>query len=560
VSLRQAASVGLAVAVLLGACKSVHVTRGLPTVAKSTDGMLVHGAEGAPDLERGNQARMAGRLDDAERDLLPLAERGYPDAQLYIAAIYSQKESPAAQDTAIQWYRKVLPQRPEADVPLARVLMHRGDRASVLEAEKLLLNAQRKRHEPSADIALLDLYGMYPQFDARHQAPALAKAASRSKLADVRVAAINWYRSSLADPDNARRLMELCRSNKEATPLCYVDLALYYRYAQQPKELEKLIDQALAAWQDYRPDVNPSALEPDEIVLPAIAGRLAMSMVDQPLEQPPEGADEDLQLQTQIEAQIAETEAEENPDARVNESVPQTAPVAQPAAMPGNAHPELADKILRWMLKQGGAMSVEAAGIAVGYPYLLPDVNLEEVLNKGVAANIAHASLYLGQLYYFNQRTPRNAKLGEESLKRALQYRETNIPGHYRLGRLYQQGYLGKPDPQKALDNFLYAARRRVTAADSHLARLFYDTPGAKINRINSYVFARLAEDAGVTVVIRTLHNGQLGSYKLLDRLRKDLTPEELRRAEQLYQQECEVHLVNRPPVSPQVWVKAVNP
>jgi hypothetical protein len=60
--------------------------------------------------------------------------------------------------------------------------------------------------------------------------------------------------------------------------------------------------------------------------------------------------------------------------------------------------------------------------------------------------------------------------------------------------------------------------------------------------------------------VIRTLHGGQLKSFKLLDRLRTDLTEEELHRAEQIYQQERDVHLVMRAPVSPQVWVKAVRP
>jgi hypothetical protein len=401
---------------------------------------------------------------------------------------------------------------------------------------------------------------MFPQIDTQRQAPALAKAAAGSRLPEIRAAAINWYRSSLSNPDSARQLIDLCRRSKEEVASCYVDLAIYHRYAQQSKELEKLIDEAFVTWKNYRQTLDPAAMDPQQIILPKIAGRLALSMVDQPLEQSLDDVGEDIELQTQIEAQIGETEAEESPDAHVNESVPKTASTSQSTPMPGNAHPELADKVLRWMLKQGGAMSTEAAGVVVGYPYLLPDVNLEEVLKKGVAENIPHASLYLGQLYYFDQRAPRNARLGEESLQRALLYRETNVPGHYRLGRLYQQGYLGKPDPQKAVDNFLYAARRRVTAADSHLARLFYDTPGFKINRVNSYVFARLAEDAGISVIVRTLHNGQLGSYKLLERLRSDLTDEEMRRAEQLYRQEREVHLVNRPQVSPQVWVKAVSP
>jgi TPR repeat protein len=226
------------------------------------------------------------------------------------------------------------------------------------------------------------------------------------------------------------------------------------------------------------------------------------------------------------------------------------------AAAPVNGRPELADRILRWMLQQQGAMAVEAAGTAVSFPYLLPDVDIEAVLKAGVSAGIPHASLYLGELYYFNQRAPRAAALSEASLQQCLQFRETIAAGHYRLGRLYQQGYLGRPEPQKALDHFLYAARHRITSADTHLARLFYDSPGARVDRVNSYVFARLSEDGGVPVIIHTLRGGVLSSYKLLDRLRAELTQEELKKAESLYQREREVHVVTRPPVSPIRWVK----
>ncbi len=156
-------------------------------------------------------------------------------------------------------------------------------------------------------------------------------------------------------------------------------------------------------------------------------------------------------------------------------------------------------------------------------------MDLETVLKSGVAAGIARASLFLGELYYFNQRIPREAQLGEASLRHSLEFRTTLDAGHYRLGRLYQQGYLGRPDPQKSLDNFLYAARRRITAADTHLARLFYDSPGAKINRINAYVFARLSEDGGVPVIVHVLRGGVLTEYRLLDHLRAELTPEELK-------------------------------
>ena len=95
-----------------------------------------------------------------------------------------------------------------------------------------------------------------------------------------------------------------------------------------------------------------------------------------------------------------------------------------------------------------------------------------------------------------------------------------------------------------------------MTAADRHLARLFYDSPGTRVDRVNAYVFARLAEDGGFPVVMHSLRGGTLSAYRLLDRLRTELTAEELQKAESLYSQERAVHLVTRPPISPDVWVK----
>src|SRR5687768_1784916 len=94
-------------------CSGLQFSRGLPVIAKPTDGLLIRDTGGLPDLQRGRQARLSGRLDDAQRDLLPLAKRGYPDAQMNLAAVYGQIESPDAEDQAILWYRTVLPRRPE---------------------------------------------------------------------------------------------------------------------------------------------------------------------------------------------------------------------------------------------------------------------------------------------------------------------------------------------------------------------------------------------------------------------------------------------------------------
>jgi len=581
--MRLAVSVAVLLLMPIYGCSDVHVARGLPVIAKNPQGTLIQGAAGLPDLERGNQARLAGRLDDAERDLLPLAQRGYVDAQLYLAAVHGQREAMESQDQAIKWYREVLPRRPDAVIPLAHVLMRRGDRASVLEASELLQRAPQGLDENSVGAALLDLYSLYPALDSQKTAASIADRAGKSSEIGMRASAISWYRTVLAEPGNARKLVELCRKNVEAVPSCFIDLATYYRYTHDQKALVDLVERAMRVLQ--RPDefVNFDDFYYDPVALAPIAYRMVLALIDQPVGEDLADVNDDLELASQAEQnaaveaseeavdataapgaipQVADTQASQQPNAKSPTiALPQAPLSASSISAPtsGTAQPELADKLLRWMLKQPGAMPVEAAGVAVSFPYLLPEVNIESVLQEGAKAKIPRASLYLGQLYYFNQRVPRDAALGEASLLQAVQYRETSAPGHYRLGRLYQQGYLGRPDPQKAADAFLYAARRRVTAADTHLARLFYGTPGTRIDRVNSYVFARLSEDGGVPVVIRTIRGGQMNSYRLLDRLRAELTSEELRKADSLYQRERAVHLVTQPFISPEVWVKEVG-
>src|SRR3546814_19802285 len=61
---------------------------------KGGDGVLVSHAQGLPDLARGKQSAAAGRLDDAEADLKPLAEQGYVEAQIALARIYAQIGKP----------------------------------------------------------------------------------------------------------------------------------------------------------------------------------------------------------------------------------------------------------------------------------------------------------------------------------------------------------------------------------------------------------------------------------------------------------------------------------
>lgn len=555
----------LIVTALLAGCGGVEVRRGVPVLAKPQDGALIAGTGGSADMGRGNQARLAGRTDDAIRDFQPLAQRGYPDAMLYLAGIYGQQPTLESQELAIRWYRRALPQRPEAAAALARVLTQSGKRKLVLEAEQILLGALKRNDDPLNSAALLNLYDLFPEFDTKGAAVNLAKKGALSPAPEFRAAAINWYRDAVIDKASAQRLLDLCRKNLDAAPECYIDLVAYFRYGGDQKGLEKQVDAALAAFDHLTPLSHVDSFDYVPVDTAAIAGRLAASLVDQPgLEDLVEQAEEVRTAQSVDE--IVQIEgAEDNLEGTDAAAIagPQIVRTATAngtdAPVAVNAQPELANRVLRWMLKRPGTMKVEAAAVAVVFPYLLPDVDLEALLKAGVAEASPRASLMLGELYFFNKRAPREPDLAEASFKQALKYRTTIVAAHFRLGRLYEQGYLGHPEPGKSLENYLYAARHRVGVADQHLARLFYDSPGTRVNRVNSYVFARLAQDAGFPVVVRSLRGGSLTAYGLLERLNSDLTPQELQTANEMYEKERKVHLVSRRIVGQQVWAKGVK-
>src|SRR3546814_19310589 len=86
---------------------------------KGGGGVLVSHAKGLPDLARGKQSAAAGRLDDAEADLKPLAEQGYVEAQIALARLYAQIGTPERVSQAIGWLRPASEKRPlDNEVPL----------------------------------------------------------------------------------------------------------------------------------------------------------------------------------------------------------------------------------------------------------------------------------------------------------------------------------------------------------------------------------------------------------------------------------------------------------
>ena len=562
----------LAVAAVLAGCSSVEYRRGLPIIAaKPPDVLLVRGVEGLPDLRRGNQALRALRFDDAEHDFASLAKRGYPDAQLDLAALYVQHDTLVAEGEAIQWYRTALPQRPEADLALARMLVYGGSRSSAIEALELIHHAQAERGDPFARSVLLTLYTAYPDLDPDEQAPALADSAAQSDLPADRIAAIDWYRRNIAANDHAQRLQALCRANLAIALRCYVDLAHFVRYQGDRAELHALVTQALATFEKGVLPPDPADPNGRPVLFPPLAARLATAMVDQPEVEDVTAVYLDFKSDAEAAAAV-DAEAKEGAGLPIIESADtKLEPLGRPVASSSAAADE-ADRILRWMLKQAGEFPAQAASVAAYYVYLLPDIDLVPILEEAAARDQHAAKLTLGELYqHGGGRTPVNPDGALKYLLASLDYRSTTQSAHYHLGRLYQSGFLGAPAHQEAVDHLLTAARLGNIRAYIDLAKLFYVTPGFRINRVYAYVFARCADDAGWPVVLH-LHvfsgdaaangaNPAPGAplaarvaYNLVDRLRSEMTTTELDKAEQLYRAERKLHTVVHRPLPADIY------
>ncbi|HJT98415.1 MAG TPA: hypothetical protein VJ696_08890, partial [Rhodanobacteraceae bacterium] len=131
--MRTASSLVVASAMLIAGTAALAQQR----VDKEGRGAIVSGSGGLPDLARGKAAAAAGRTEDAEHDLVPLAERGYVDAEIALGRLYAHQETTDAAKKAEHWFREALPSSNLAEVPLARALVRLGDARQLAEAEQL---------------------------------------------------------------------------------------------------------------------------------------------------------------------------------------------------------------------------------------------------------------------------------------------------------------------------------------------------------------------------------------------------------------------------------------
>ena len=574
--MRFVATAGVAALLACAAgCSSVSVKTGIPVLSKGGEGILIDQARGLPDLERGKQARLSGNPDAALLDLKPLAEQGYPDAMVQLAGLYQDRGTIASLDDAEQWYRKAKESIPEAGLSLAGLLINRGNRQLIPEINALIRDADR-RSNPEADSVRLKLLMQFPDLDVDGVGDRIVRRALESDLPEVQTQALIWYRLNIARDGYAATLETSCLKLLEVDPACYVDLAHFYRYRGERDRLNKLVDDALLVFQAAAGNgtadrADSARLYREPIDYGSLAGRLAAAMVDEMIDE-----DDDL-AKERLSGLIQDVEDDEAKEALVSAplitDIVSETPGAAAAAAQASATQivELADKILRWMLAKDAGFRAEAAIVAVRFPFLLPELDLEATLRPVVDAGDPAAAQALANLLFNGQRGYRKPYEAIDLYKRCLNYVETKTRAEMSLGRAYQLGILGNPDPQAALEYFLRAGRAGSVQAYIGLARMFSGVPGVRPNRVNTYVFARRARDGGRSLLFRvrklkllttlpvTIDAAEMFDIEkttLLDYVNGEMTPQEREQAKALYEAEKAFQPVLRQPIPPDIYTK----
>jgi TPR repeat protein len=522
----QASCVALATALLIASAawaQETIIVQAKPVAARAL-----------PDLKRGQLAATEDRMDDAEADLRPLAERGYVEAQIALGKLYARIGTPDRIRSAIVWLRNAQSKAPVAvQVPLGRLLGRSNDANELAEARALLNTAYVDRQDPEALAGLVRLYSEHPQLDHDNQVAKLATRAEKIPQPDTLSAAAGWYRKTPQMDGHPEHLLQLCRKALDFVPECHIDLAKDARRRGDHKELAKLVDESIVAY--------------DRQLLTEVSlTSLARVLVDDPKDD----ANDPLPNLSAMDVKISDVEEDEaEPALRQSvarrsqispgcsgPSLPVAAPQADgtPPAPPTEAptqeiaaEPELASKILQKLLQGQGLAPVLAAGVVVRYPYLLPGTDVEATLKQGDTEGVPEARLFLGTLYLQGARAIRYPKLTLQYLKKAESDPATSLQAHYFLGRLYQYGYLDESSPLLATQHLIYAARNGYNSADGAIARLFANGKGLCPNLVDAYVFARLAVAGGSDT-----------TQPLLDSIRAQLSPEQIAESQQRLQAE----------------------
>lgn len=281
-----------------------------------------------PDLERGRQAAERRDWSAAERDLKPLAEAGYPDAQVELAQLYARDASAESQAQAIAWMRRARAGQSDLTAKLARLLMDSPHQADHREAAELLAQA-RAAGEPQALPLTIRLYRKHPRLDPDETVLAYLDQALRRGAQDDLTEAIRWLRAKASIGDNRQILTDLCRDAVAWEPSCLRDLARAARLGGASDELDAIASAALtrhrrgqvgeafllrlaeALVEDLPGEAAPATQAASRLIAnvqaesPSLRGRLAHLLVDHPSIQDSRDPRELLQDASGLEAQRA---------------------------------------------------------------------------------------------------------------------------------------------------------------------------------------------------------------------------------------------------------------
>lgn len=491
---------------------------------------------GMPDLARGQLAAAAGRTDEAESNFLPLAERGYVEAQLALARLYARLHTQQSTQKAIHWFRVAAAKAPlQAEVPLARLLLQQDRAPQLAEAQRLFAHAWDDRQDPEALAGLIELYTASPGLDTQERMPTLIATAEKLDQPVTNGALIAWYRATRDMPGHDARLLAMCRKSLNLAPTCYADLLRDARARNDRKGMRQMVAVATSQFGQGLIPIDVAASIARALVAPP-DGSLDAEGPAVAISDPPETDAQDLAPNTAAPApaSFGGTRACAEDPVGVAKAAPaapaqpgDAAKAPQPPAPEANAQPDFANFILAKLIAGSAEARVEAAGVVVRFPFLAPDFDVEAALQAGLEQGLPDAALYLGELYMDGDRATRDPQKALQLLQRAARDPATALAAQYYIGRLYQLGYLDEVDPQRALDHLLYAARRGYVSADSALARFYASGKGVCPNHVYAFVFAQLGARDGADA-IRMLA-GQLNAV---------LTPQQRSAAQRLLRRE----------------------
>jgi alginate biosynthesis protein AlgK len=329
-----------------------------------------------------------------------------------------------------------------------------------------LLHAADARGDARALAALIEVYTNFPELDTGKSAPALVERASALQSPEAEGAVIHWYRQHATEPRYATALVERCTKARDRIPECYIDLARADRASGQKAALKEMLATAMARYKSG--DLPPEVME-----------RLGWALV----------ADD----------------------------------------VAGEAYPDSAYEVIKAVGENSPQAKVRLARLLVEYPYVDPLGKPEQLLLSVVDKNggDADAALGLGRLYMNGVTVPVDF---DKAVKYLEQASLTLPAAHYYLGRIFRKGQLGKPDPVRAAEHFLLAARGGYANADVALAQLYSDNRGVRPNLANAYVFASIAASAAVP-----------DGKELLNQLQPSMSRKQVQDGQKLLQDEIAV-------------------